>query len=86
MGERKLAIQEQYAWIKGGSRLKTIQAFQFWPLSVRLKTGQKKKVFQPLYGAISFFSFLWQTKDVVNVRGRSPIPLFIIREFDILNL
>lgn len=70
MGERKLAIQEQHAWRKGGSRLKTIQAFQIWPLSVRLKIDQKRKVFQPLYGAISFFFlFLWQTKDAVNVRG-----------------
>lgn len=57
MDERKLAIQEQYAWRKGGSRLKMIQAFQIWPLSVRLKTDQQRKVFQLLYDAISLFLF-----------------------------
>lgn len=56
MGERKLAIQEQHAWRKGGSQLKTIQAFQIWPLSVRLKTDQKSKVFQPEVEALSLCS------------------------------
>lgn len=57
MAERKLVIQEQHGWREDGNRFEAIRGFQIWPLNVRLKTrqAQKNKVFQPLYGIISFF-------------------------------
>lgn len=62
MAERKLVIQEQHGWREDGNRFEAIREFQIWPLSVKLKTrqAQKNKVFQPLYGIVSFFL---QTKD-----------------------
>lgn len=62
MGERKLAIQEQHGSREGRNRFEAIREFQTWPLSVKLKIrqAQTNKVFQPLYGVISFFL---QTKD-----------------------